>query len=212
MGLFDRFRSGSSAELRQKIEELRKRLKANPGSLTVALALADALHESGATREGVKLLAELGPVLQKKGQYLGAIAAYKKIAELEPAASSPEAAAARAELKRLEAAASTKSLQAVAPKSGASAEGADAQQKREEIHPLLASTSSSRRSTCGRSTPARSSSRKARPAPRCSSSSPARSRSPAVTRPAPTCRSGSWARATWLARSPSSRRCRGAPR
>jgi len=140
MGLFDRFRSGSTAELRQKIEELKKRLKANPGSLTVALALADALHESGATREGVKLLAELGPVLQKKAQFLGAIAAYKKIAEIDPEGASPDAAAARSELKRLEDAASTRTLPAVGPpKAGGSAEEAGAQQKRDSIHPLLGS-------------------------------------------------------------------------
>lgn len=143
MGLFDRI-FGPSAEAKKRVEELQRRLKTSPTNVACAIALADAHVESGSPKAAVKLLNQLGPVLQKNGQFLAAIAVYKKAGELDPKAEEAGSALSLRELKRLQAAASSQSLPTTAPRArpaeGGAADPATAaldQQKREQIHPLL---------------------------------------------------------------------------
>ncbi len=144
MGLFDRI-FGSSAEAKKRVEELQKRLKTSPTNVACAIALADAHVESGAPKAAIKLLNQLGPVLQKNGQFLAAIAVYKKAGQLDPKAEEDGTAVSLRELKRLQTAATSQSLPTTGPKTrtaeGGTTDPATAaldQQKREQIHPLLA--------------------------------------------------------------------------
>jgi CRP-like cAMP-binding protein len=100
MGLLDRLRA--SAEAKKRVAELRRRLKANPSSVVDVLALAEAMVEIGDRADAVKLLNELGPVLQKKSQSLAALSVYRKVMELDPECVEPGSLDARHELEMLE--------------------------------------------------------------------------------------------------------------
>ncbi len=139
MGLFDRLLGGSEAK--RRVEELQKRLKTSPTNVSIAVELADALAETGSGKTAVRLLNELGPVLVKKGQYMAAIAVFKKVGDLDPKGLEPGSAASRRELERLQLAQDSRTLTAPAPtgRSGRTAqEEAEAQQKREQIQPVVA--------------------------------------------------------------------------
>lgn len=142
MGLFDRI-FGPSAESKKRVEELQKRLKTNPTNVACAIALADAYVESNARGSAIKLLNQLGPALQKNGQFLAAIAVYKKAAQLDPKGEEDGTAISLRELKRLQTATASQSLPTPGPRSRTDGPGTDPesaaleQQKREQIHPLL---------------------------------------------------------------------------
>lgn len=138
MGLFDIFLGGNEAK--KRVEDLQRRLKANPTNVTCALELADAYAKTGAQKQAVQLLNRLGPALQKSGQYMGAIAVYKRISELDPKGTDPATAGALKELEKLQLQASAKTLPTSTIKISSAetaAESAAAQAKREELAPLF---------------------------------------------------------------------------
>jgi len=84
MGLFSDGPRGESPELRQAIEDARRRLKESPTDAGAVLRLADALVASGRKTEAVRVLNRFGPTVQSKGRLEGAIAIFKKATQLDP--------------------------------------------------------------------------------------------------------------------------------
>lgn len=84
MGLFSDAPRGVSPELRQAIEEARRRLEESPTDAAAVLRLADALVASGRRTEAVRVLNRFGPIVQSKGRLEAAIAIFKKATQLDP--------------------------------------------------------------------------------------------------------------------------------
>ncbi len=84
MGLFSDGTKGESPELRQAIEDARRRLKESPADAGAVLKLADALVASGRRTEAVRVLNRFGPIVQSKGRLEAAIAIFKKATQLDP--------------------------------------------------------------------------------------------------------------------------------
>ncbi|HQN07929.1 MAG TPA: cyclic nucleotide-binding domain-containing protein [Thermoanaerobaculia bacterium] len=84
MGLFSDGPKGTSPELRQAIEDARRRLEESPTDAAAVLKLADALVASGRKTEAVRVLNRFGPIVQSKGRLEAAIAIFKKATQLDP--------------------------------------------------------------------------------------------------------------------------------
>ena len=84
MGLFSDGSKGASPALREVVAAAEKRLKENPGDAGAVLKLADALVASSRKTEAVRLLNRYGPIVQSRARLEGAIAIYKKAAQLDP--------------------------------------------------------------------------------------------------------------------------------
>lgn len=84
MRLFSDGPKGVPPHLAQAIEAARERLEQNPADAAAGLKLADALVASGQKMAAVRLLNRLGPLVQRKGRFVEAIAVYKKAAQIDP--------------------------------------------------------------------------------------------------------------------------------
>lgn len=142
MSLFGFGPGRPTAEARKRVAELRKRLNAGPTNVACALALADALVETQASSEAVRVLNQLGPALKRNGQILAAMAVYKKVAELDPSGRQRGTAASLQELRLLEESSRSKKIVEPAPRlsTGDDSSEEDEQKpelKLETIQPLL---------------------------------------------------------------------------
>lgn len=100
MSLFEG-RTGGDARLKEIVEECRRRLREDPADAAALLRLADALAAGGSRREAVQALNRAGPRLQKAGRLVEAIAVYKKVQELDPAAEVTSSFLSRIELEKI---------------------------------------------------------------------------------------------------------------
>lgn len=100
MSLFEG-RTGGDARLKEIVEECRRRLREDPADAAALLRLADALATGGSRREAVQALNRAGPRLQKAGRLVEAIAVYKKVQELDPAAEVTSSFLSRIELEKI---------------------------------------------------------------------------------------------------------------
>jgi CRP-like cAMP-binding protein len=137
-------RTSGDDRLKEVVEECRRRLREEPGDVSAALRLADALSAGGQRREAVQILNRVGPRLQKAGRLVEAIAVYKKVEELDPGAEVTSSFLSHLALKQIREAASKKAAPAASRQAAPATSPAQApdpgklewQRKKEKAHAL----------------------------------------------------------------------------